>query len=58
MRRLNDGLTLLFRLIGHHSDAHELPFFISIADDDFFFVHDGALGQAIEGDGTAKDLCP
>ena len=54
---LNDGLTLLFRLIGHRSDAHELPFFVSISDDDFFFVNDCPLGQAIEGDGTAKYLC-
>jgi hypothetical protein len=44
-------------LIGHRLNAHKLPFFVSISDDDFFFVNDCPLGQAIEGDGTAKDLC-
>jgi hypothetical protein len=44
-------------LIGHRSDAHELPFFVSISDDDFFFVHDCPLSQAIEGNGAAKDFC-
>ena len=38
-------------------NAHKLPFFVSISDDDFFFVNDCPLGQAIEGDGTAKYLC-
>jgi hypothetical protein len=51
------SLALQLRLISHRLNAHKLPFFLSIADNDFFFVHDCPLGQAIEGDSTAKDFC-